>query len=158
MDIVVINPTYVIGPLLQPTLNFSVEMILELINGNLLKLYICRCVFRFQLYKYCRNQYSICFLWCRMLVSFVAGGTETYPNSYYSFVDVRDVADAHIQAFEIPSASGRYVLTTDCHHYSEILKIAQKYYPTLHLPQKWVHDFALILQLFSTLLSFSSFC
>lgn len=33
MDLVVINPGQVIGPLLQPTINLSVEMILNLVNG-----------------------------------------------------------------------------------------------------------------------------
>ncbi|XP_057991735.1 phenylacetaldehyde reductase-like isoform X3 [Hevea brasiliensis] len=32
IDLVTIHPAYVIGPLLQPTLNFSVEMILNLVN------------------------------------------------------------------------------------------------------------------------------
>ena len=35
IDIVTINPGLVIGPLLQPTLNTSVEPILKLINGTL---------------------------------------------------------------------------------------------------------------------------
>jgi len=34
IDMVVINPTMVAGPLLQPELNGSVEPILDLINGN----------------------------------------------------------------------------------------------------------------------------
>lgn len=33
LEIVVMHPTMVIGPLLQPTLNASVEVILNLING-----------------------------------------------------------------------------------------------------------------------------
>ncbi|XP_039174086.1 phenylacetaldehyde reductase-like [Eucalyptus grandis] len=33
MDLVVINPGHVIGPLLQPTVNLSMEMILTLLNG-----------------------------------------------------------------------------------------------------------------------------
>lgn len=35
IDLVTLNPGYVIGPLLQPTLNESVEMILNLVNGIL---------------------------------------------------------------------------------------------------------------------------
>ena len=37
IDMVTINPAYVIGPLLQPTLNLSVEMVLNLKNGTLQK-------------------------------------------------------------------------------------------------------------------------
>lgn len=39
---------------------------------------------------------------------FVAG--ETFPNKTHWWVDVRDVALAHIQAYEIPAASGRHCL------------------------------------------------
>ncbi|KAJ6716160.1 ALCOHOL DEHYDROGENASE-RELATED [Salix koriyanagi] len=94
-DLVVMNPSFVIGPLLQPTLNLTVEMILNLVNG-----------------------------------------AETYPNGYYSCMDVRDLANAHIQAFEIPSASGRYGLTANLTTFSEILKIIHENYPTLRLPEK----------------------
>ncbi|XP_061998628.1 phenylacetaldehyde reductase-like [Rosa rugosa] len=34
IDIVTINPGWVIGPLLQPTLNLSVELVLKLVNGT----------------------------------------------------------------------------------------------------------------------------
>ncbi|EEF44595.1 phenylacetaldehyde reductase isoform X2 [Ricinus communis] len=95
IDLVTINPTYVIGPMLQPTLNSSVEMILNLIKG-----------------------------------------AETYPNAYYSSADIRDVVDVHIQAFEVPSASGRYCVVPNVLHYSEVVKIIHEHYPTLHLPEK----------------------
>ncbi|CAK7330919.1 unnamed protein product [Dovyalis caffra] len=98
-DLVIMNPSFVIGPLLQPTLNYSVEMILNLVNGG-----------------------------------------ETYPNANYRCIDVRDVANAHIQAFEIPSASGRYCLTAHVTTFSEVLKIIHENYPTLHLPQKSEED------------------
>jgi nucleoside-diphosphate-sugar epimerase len=35
IDIVTINPGFMIGPLLQPTLNTSVEPLLKLVNGTL---------------------------------------------------------------------------------------------------------------------------
>lgn len=35
IDLVVINPSVVIGPLLQPTLNTSSSIILNLLNGTL---------------------------------------------------------------------------------------------------------------------------
>ncbi|KAB2594775.1 cinnamoyl-CoA reductase 1-like [Pyrus ussuriensis x Pyrus communis] len=68
IDLVTIHPGNAIGPPLQPTLNLSVEFLLNLMSG-----------------------------------------IET-PFINYTFVDVRDVAFAHIQAFEVPSASGRYCL------------------------------------------------
>ncbi|KAG6762361.1 hypothetical protein POTOM_032856 [Populus tomentosa] len=51
------------------------------------------------------------------------------------FVDVRDVAYAHIQALEIPSASGRYCLVGRVAHFSDAVKIAHELYPTLPLPE-----------------------
>lgn len=54
----------------------------------------------------------------------------------YRFVDVRDVAYAHIQAFENPSASGRYCLVGSVTYSSEALEILHKLYPALSLPDK----------------------
>ncbi|KAM7267536.1 hypothetical protein ACFE04_009702 [Oxalis oulophora] len=95
IDLVTINPGYVIGPMLQPTLNGTVEMFLNIINGP-----------------------------------------ETFPNENYAYVDVRDVACAHILAFEVPSANGRYVLANTVIHASNLIKIVHEQYPTLKLPNK----------------------
>jgi nucleoside-diphosphate-sugar epimerase len=63
-------------------------------------------------------------------------GAQTFPNSFYKFVDVRDVANAHIQALEVPSAAGRYCLVESTVHCSEVIKILRKLFPTLRLPEK----------------------
>ncbi|KAK9036033.1 hypothetical protein V6N11_078054 [Hibiscus sabdariffa] len=68
IELVVLNPGFVIGPLLQPALNTTSEWVLALTRGE-----------------------------------------NTFPATF-RFVDVRDVAYAHIQAFEIPPATGRYCL------------------------------------------------
>ncbi|XWS65045.1 hypothetical protein CRYUN_Cryun05aG0057100 [Craigia yunnanensis] len=93
IDMVTIHPGMVCGPLLQPTLNTSVEPILNLI------------------------------------------GAENFPNNILSWVDVRDVANAHILAFENPSACGRYCLAGKPTHFSEVVDILQELYPTLNLPE-----------------------
>ncbi|CAL5423807.1 unnamed protein product [Camellia sinensis] len=95
IDMVVINPSMVVGPLLQPTLNSSAAAILELINGS-----------------------------------------QTYPNASYGWINVKDVANAHIQAYEIPSASGRYCLVERMAHFSEVVKILHELYPSFQLPEK----------------------
>ncbi|KAJ4824701.1 hypothetical protein Tsubulata_051202 [Turnera subulata] len=59
---------------------------------------------------------------------------QAFPDAYYKSADVRDVADAHIQAFEIPSASGRYCLLADVTLFSDVVKIIGKF-STLHLPE-----------------------
>jgi nucleoside-diphosphate-sugar epimerase len=65
-----------------------------------------------------------------------AGGAPGLPSEIYRFVDVRDVAYAHIQALEIPSASGRYCLVGRVAHFSDAVKNAHELYPTLPLPEK----------------------
>ncbi|KAL6129728.1 hypothetical protein ACLB2K_073077 [Fragaria x ananassa] len=99
IDIVTINPAWVIGPLLQPTLNLSAEQVLNLVNGK-----------------------------------------EQFPNKNYRFVDVRDVANAHILAFENPSAWGRYCLVGSTNHCSEIVKMLRNIFPALTLPDKCTDD------------------
>ncbi|XP_022718607.1 cinnamoyl-CoA reductase 1-like [Durio zibethinus] len=94
IDMITIHPGMVCGPLLQPTLNASLELILNLI------------------------------------------GAENFPNDTLSWIDVRDVANAHILAFENPSACGRYCLAGKLLHSSEVVQILQELYPTLNLPQK----------------------
>ncbi|KAL5063122.1 hypothetical protein RYX36_024859 [Vicia faba] len=94
IDMVVINPTMVAGPLLQPEVNESVQPILNIINGI------------------------------------------PFPNNAYGWVNVKDVADAHICAYEIVSASGRYCLSEREVHLSEIAKILHDLYPTLKISDK----------------------
>ncbi|KAL5762666.1 hypothetical protein ACOSP7_018930 [Xanthoceras sorbifolium] len=94
IDLVTINPGVVIGTLLQPTLNLSVEIILKLVNGD-----------------------------------------QSFPSPY-RLVDVKDVAHAHIQALELPSASGRYCVVESIRSSTETLKILREHFPTLHLLAK----------------------
>uniref|UniRef100_A0A0V0HXS7 Dihydroflavonol 4-reductase n=1 Tax=Solanum chacoense TaxID=4108 RepID=A0A0V0HXS7_SOLCH len=67
-------------------------------------------------------------------------GSETYPNSTFGWVHVKDVALAHILAFENPSANGRYLMVESVAHYSEIVKILRELYPTMKLPEKCADD------------------
>lgn len=99
IDMVTINPSMVIGPLLQPTLNTSAAAILNLING-----------------------------------------AETFPNFSFGWVNVKDVANAHVLAYEVPSASGRYCLVERVCHYSEVVRILRELYPALRLPEKCADD------------------
>ncbi|XP_020214936.1 cinnamoyl-CoA reductase 1 [Cajanus cajan] len=67
-------------------------------------------------------------------------GSETFPNKSYGWINVKDVANAHIQAYEIPSASGRYCLVESVTHYSQIVMILRELYPTFQISEKCVDD------------------
>ncbi|TQD91619.1 hypothetical protein C1H46_022802 [Malus baccata] len=95
IDLVTINPSYVIGPLLQPTLNLTVKMILNLKND-----------------------------------------IHDVISSNYISSDVRDVAFAHVQAFEVPSASGRYCFVGHVTPVSKVLNILHELHPTFFPPEK----------------------
>ncbi|BAT91181.1 hypothetical protein LR48_Vigan08g197000 [Vigna angularis] len=94
IDMIVINPTMVAGPLLQAEINESVEPILNLING------------------------------------------KPFLNRSFGWVNVKDVANAHILAYEIASASGRYCLSERVIHYSELARTLRDLYPTFQIPDK----------------------
>lgn len=67
-------------------------------------------------------------------------GAQTFPNASFGWINVKDVANAHIQAFELSSASGRYCLVERVAHYSEVVKILHELYPDLQLPEKCADD------------------
>ncbi|KAK6928777.1 NAD-dependent epimerase/dehydratase, partial [Dillenia turbinata] len=90
IDLVTLHPGIVIGPLLQPTLNFSAEFVLNLLNGKAI-----------------------------------------IPEPTYKIIDVRDVALAHIKAFETLSANGRYILAGMLVPNYELFKILHRLYPAL---------------------------
>ncbi|KAL3828201.1 hypothetical protein ACJIZ3_017003 [Penstemon smallii] len=67
-------------------------------------------------------------------------GAMTYPNITSAWVNVKDVADAHILAFENPSANGRYCVVESVAHRSEIVNILRELYPSFQLPEKCSDD------------------
>ncbi|CAI0455502.1 unnamed protein product [Linum tenue] len=73
-----------------------------------------------------------------MILSLV-NGNKIYPKFHCWSVDVRDVAEAHIKAFDHEnqvSASGRYCLVGSSVPFSQVLGILHKLYPTLPLADK----------------------
>uniref|UniRef100_A0A803KP25 NAD-dependent epimerase/dehydratase domain-containing protein n=1 Tax=Chenopodium quinoa TaxID=63459 RepID=A0A803KP25_CHEQI len=74
------------------------------------------------------------------LIFNLINGAQTYPNEALPWVHIQDVAEAHIRAFELPSAKGRYILVESVAHYSEIVKLLHDIYPSIQLPEKCVDD------------------
>ncbi|KAJ4843980.1 NADPH-cytochrome p450 reductase [Turnera subulata] len=96
VDLVVVNPVLVLGPLLQPTVNASTVHILKYLTGS----------------------------------------AKTYANSVQAYVDVKDVALAHILVYETPSASGRYLCAESVLHRGEVVEILAKFFPEYPIPTK----------------------
>lgn len=83
IDMVAINPSFVFGPLLQPTLNLSAALILNLINGRLLvatlQNNLIYLTFRYDkiqniLIKYkiiCKENYSIILVFKRLTMGYI---------------------------------------------------------------------------------------
>lgn len=67
------------------------------------------------------------------------------PNLYFGFVDVRDVAKAHIRAGLKPDASGRHVMVAETLSLYEAGKAISKSYPELPLPKGVLPNFMLYL-------------
>nr|UGB90600.1 cinnamoyl CoA reductase [Sinopodophyllum hexandrum] len=96
VDLVVVNPVLVMGPLLQPTVNASIVHILKYLTGS----------------------------------------AKTYANSIQAYVDVRDVALAHILVYETPSAQGRYLCAESVLHRGDVVEILSKFFPEYPVPMK----------------------
>ncbi|CAA7400030.1 unnamed protein product [Spirodela intermedia] len=67
-------------------------------------------------------------------------GTPTFPNASFGWINVKDVANAHILAFEVPSANGRYCLVERVIHFSEVVNLIRELFPDLKLPERCVDD------------------
>lgn len=71
-------------------------------------------------------------------------GSETYGNMTLGWVHVKDVAMAHILAFEVPSAKGRYCLVETTAHFADIVRNLKELYPNAPLPEKCADDNPLV--------------
>ncbi|MCL7027254.1 hypothetical protein MKW94_004825 [Papaver nudicaule] len=77
-------------------------------------------------------------------ISSLINGSQTFPNLVFGWVDVRDVAKAHVLAYEVPSASGRYCLVDKVMHFSDIVKMLHDLYPDVKLAEKCADDNPLV--------------
>ncbi|XP_078162775.1 phenylacetaldehyde reductase-like [Carex rostrata] len=96
LDVVVVNPGTVTGPIIPPTISASMQV----------------------------------------LVRFLEGCSDEYPDYYMGPVHVEDVALAHILLYENPHASGRHLCVQSIIHWCDFAsKVAELY------PQYKVHQF-----------------
>jgi len=72
-----------------------------------------------------------------LLLAYVNGSKTEIPNSTTGIVDVRDVALAHVLAYEgLPGAQGRYILMQGSYPWELICEMLRKLYPDLPIPTK----------------------
>uniref|UniRef100_A0ACD5ZJ25 Uncharacterized protein n=1 Tax=Avena sativa TaxID=4498 RepID=A0ACD5ZJ25_AVESA len=74
------------------------------------------------------------------LIKYLISGSPVYLNFSVGWVNVKDVALAHVLACEVPSASGRYCMADRVLHFSEVVKIIHEMYPSLPVPEKCADD------------------
>eukprot|EP00253_Pinus_taeda_P033101 PITA_33101 len=97
LELVVINPGLVLGPLLHSAMNPSTAHIMKYLTGS----------------------------------------AKTYANLTQAYVDVRDVAEAHILVYETPSARCHRYLCAECNlHRGELVHMLAKLCPRCPLPSK----------------------
>ncbi|KAL6847135.1 hypothetical protein ACP4OV_022988 [Aristida adscensionis] len=63
---------------------------------------------------------------------YLMGTKRAYPNAVAAYVDVRDVARAHLLVYEHPRAHGRYLCIADVVHRAEFARMIQDLFP--HYP------------------------
>jgi nucleoside-diphosphate-sugar epimerase len=100
VDLVVVNPVLVVGPLLQPTVNASIAHVLKYLDGS----------------------------------------ARTFANAVQAYVDVRDVAAAHLAVFESAAASGRYLCAERVLHREDVVRILAKLFPEYPVPTRYFID------------------
>lgn len=70
------------------------------------------------------------------IVSYMKGAKKTYPNTVSGYVDVRDVARAHVLVYETPTAHGRYLCIGDVVHRSEFIRMMKELFPQYPITTK----------------------
>ncbi|MQL90277.1 hypothetical protein Taro_022865 [Colocasia esculenta] len=97
VELVVVIPVLVLGPLLQSALNVSSLHVLKYLSGS----------------------------------------AKTFANSVQAYVDVRDVAAAHVLVYESPAAEpGRYMTAESVLHRGDVVDILARLFPEYSLPTK----------------------
>ncbi|XP_058075100.1 phenylacetaldehyde reductase-like [Magnolia sinica] len=69
-----------------------------------------------------------------VVIRLLQGCTDTYENFYLGAVHVKDVALAHILAYENPSASGRHLCAEALTHFSDFAAKVKELYPEYNVP------------------------
>ncbi|CAN6201082.1 unnamed protein product [Urochloa humidicola] len=74
----------------------------------------------------------------KILLNYFKGDRDTVENRLRNIVDVRDVVDALLLAYEKPEASGRYICSSHPIKVSDMINILKNLYPTYPYPKNFV--------------------
>ncbi|PAN23254.1 hypothetical protein PAHAL_4G079200 [Panicum hallii] len=74
----------------------------------------------------------------KVLLNYIKGDRDAIENRIRNIVDVRDVADALLLAYEKSEASGRYICCSPPIKVSDIINILKNLYPTYPYPKNFV--------------------
>ncbi|CAL5020156.1 unnamed protein product [Urochloa decumbens] len=71
---------------------------------------------------------------------YLMGTKRSYPNAVAAYVDVRDVARAHVLAYERPGASGRYLCIGTVLHRAQLVAMLRELFPQYPVTAKCEDD------------------
>uniref|UniRef100_A0A7N2QYJ3 NAD-dependent epimerase/dehydratase domain-containing protein n=1 Tax=Quercus lobata TaxID=97700 RepID=A0A7N2QYJ3_QUELO len=97
LDVVTVCPSFIWGPILQPTVNTTSLVLIKLLKD----------------------------------------GFESLENKLRLIIDVRDVAEALLLAYENPEAEGRYICTAHTIKAKDIVDLLRSIYPNYNYPKNY---------------------
>jgi nucleoside-diphosphate-sugar epimerase len=65
-----------------------------------------------------------------------AGTMKVYPSIAFGVVGVKDVAMAHILAYESEHGAGRYICSGPVHPFADVVSLLKKLYPMYDISAK----------------------
>ncbi|KAL6591821.1 hypothetical protein ACP70R_049684 [Stipagrostis hirtigluma subsp. patula] len=76
----------------------------------------------------------------RAVAIYLNGTKKSYRNIVVSYVDVRDVARAHVLVYEDPTALGRYLCIGTVLHLYQLLQLLRELFPQYPITNKYADD------------------
>ncbi|RCV12286.1 hypothetical protein SETIT_2G256800v2 [Setaria italica] len=74
----------------------------------------------------------------KVLLYIIKGGPDTLSNKFWPLVDVRDLADAMLLAYEKSESSGRYICSLDQMDIKDLVSLMKSMFPNYNYTDKMV--------------------
>ncbi|CAD5177765.1 unnamed protein product [Musa acuminata subsp. malaccensis] len=128
INLVVVNPSFVVGPLIAPRPTSTLLLILSILKGKYTYVPISCSESQTS-----RKHLSLALLKPDHLLK---GNISWYPNTTVGFVHVDDVIFSHILAMEDSRVSGRLICSGSVARWSEIVEMIRANNPSYPMPSK----------------------